>query len=298
MDNRTIELRVGIVVAIAAIILFLGIIWIKEYRFNVERYKYGVLFPNVGALSVADPVTVLGVKKGTVESIILSGGDVLVTFNLTTDVKLKKDAKFTVMNIGLMGERFVDVSPGHSSELLDLSKPVEGFYDTGIPEVMGMAGQMLDEIRRLVAHLEGIFGTEWSQESFRETIKNLRKLSTDLVTLLDRNKDKLEKTATDLSYTSSELKNLLDKNKGKLQSSVDNFTASSAKLDTITTTLSSLSVSLKNLTQKIESGQGTFGKLVNDSTLYNDLRKTTQNVDELITDIKKNPKKYLKVSLF
>jgi phospholipid/cholesterol/gamma-HCH transport system substrate-binding protein len=79
---------------------------------------------------------------------------------------------------------------------------------------------------------------------------------------------------------------------------VDNFSASSAKLDTITTTLSSLSTSLKNLTQKIESGEGTFGKLVNDSTLYNDLRKTTQNVDELITDIKKNPKKYLKVSLF
>jgi phospholipid/cholesterol/gamma-HCH transport system substrate-binding protein len=298
MDNRTIELRVGIVVAIAAIILFLGIIWIKEYRFNVERYKYGVLFPNVGALGVGDPVTVLGVKKGTVESIILSGGDVLVTFNLTTDVKLKKDAKFTVMNIGLMGERFVDVSPGHSSELLDLSKPVEGFYDTGIPEVMGMAGQMLDEIRRLVAHLEGIFGTEWSQESFRETIKDLRKLSGDLVTLLDRNKDKLEKTATDLSYTSSELKVLVERNKEKLQSSVDNFTSSSARLDTITTTLSSLSVSLKNLTQKIESGEGTFGKLVNDSTLYNDLRKTTNNLDELVTDIKKNPKKYLKVSLF
>jgi len=298
MDNRTIELRVGIVVAIAAIILFLGIIWIKEYRFNVERYKYGVLFPNVGALGVGDPVTVLGVKKGTVESIILSGGDVLVTFNLTTDVKLKKDAKFTVMNIGLMGERFVDVSPGHSPELLDLSRPVEGFYDTGIPEVMGMAGQMLDEIRRLVAHLEGIFGTEWSQESFRETIKDLRKLSGDLVTLLDRNKDKLEKTATDLSYTSSELKVLVERNKAKLQSSVDNFTSSSAKLDTITTTLSSLSVSLKNLTQKIESGEGTFGKLVNDSTLYNDLRKTTNNLDELVTDIKKNPKKYLKVSLF
>ncbi|MCJ7459282.1 MAG: MlaD family protein [candidate division Zixibacteria bacterium] len=298
MDNRTIELRVGIVVAIAAIILFLGIIWIKEYRFNVERYKYGVLFPNVGALGVGDPVTVLGVKKGTVENIILSGGDVLVTFNLTTDVKLKKDAKFTVMNIGLMGERFIDVSPGHSSELLDLSRPVEGFYDTGIPEVMGMAGQMLDEIRRLVAHLEGIFGTEWSQESFKETIKDLRKLSADLVTLLDRNKDKLEKTATDLSYTSSELKVLVERNKEKLQSSVDNFTTSSAKLDTITTTLSSLSISLKNLTQKIESGQGTFGKLVNDSTLYNDLRKTTNNLDELVTDIKKNPKKYLKVSLF
>jgi phospholipid/cholesterol/gamma-HCH transport system substrate-binding protein len=108
----------------------------------------------------------------------------------------------------------------------------------------------------------------------------------------------LEKTADDLYYTSSEIKGLMEKNKGKIQSSVDNFTTASAKLDTLTTTLSSLSVSLKNLTQKIESGEGTLGKLVNDSTLYIDLKKTTRNVDELITDIKKNPKRYLKFSLF
>jgi len=298
MDNRTVELRVGIVVAIAAAILFLGALWIKEIKFNVERYRYSVLFPNVGALQVGDPVTVLGVDKGKVEKILLEGGDVLVTFNLTTDVKLKKDAKFRVMNIGLMGERFVAVEPGHSPELLDLSKPVKGFYDTGIPEVMGMSGQMLEEIRRMVAHLEGVFGTRWSQESIKGTIRDLRKLSGDLVTLLEKNKEKLENTADDLSYTSSELKGMLDRNKEKFQSSVDNFANISAKLDTFTTTLSSLSVSLKNLTQKIESGEGTLGKLVNDSTLYDDLKKTTKNVDELITDIKKNPKRYLKFSLF
>jgi len=298
MDNRTVELRVGIVVVIAVAILFFGALWIKEIKFNVERYRYSVLFPNVGALEVGDPVTVLGVSKGKVERIVLEGGDVLVTLNLTTDVRLKKDAKFTVMNIGLMGERFVEVKPGHSPELLDLSRPVKGFYDTGIPEVMGMTGQMLEEIRRLVAHLEGVFGTQWSQESIKETIRDLRKLSADLVALLEKNKDKLENTANDLSYTSSELKGILEDNKYKIQSSVDNFASSSAKLDTFSTTLSSLSLSLKNLTQKIESGEGTLGKLVNDSTLYDDLKKTTQNVDGLITDIKKNPKRYLKFSLF
>jgi phospholipid/cholesterol/gamma-HCH transport system substrate-binding protein len=213
-------------------------------------------------------------------------------------VILKKDAKFTVMNIGLMGERFVAVEPGHSPEPLDLSSPVKGFYDTGIPEVMGMTGVMLEEIRKLVAHLEGVFGTQWSQESIKETIGDLRKLSAELVGLLDRNKDKLENTADDLSYASSELKGMLERNKDKLQITMDNFTTTSAKLDTFTTTLGSLSLSLKNLTQKIESGEGTLGKLVSDSTLYDELKKTSRNVDELITDIKKNPGKYLKLSLF
>jgi phospholipid/cholesterol/gamma-HCH transport system substrate-binding protein len=298
MDNRTVELRVGIVVVIAVAVLFFGALWLKEIKFNVERYSYNVLFPNVGALEVGDPIAVLGVEKGKVERIVLQGGDVLVTFNLTKDVILKKDARFTVMNIGLMGERFVAVEPGHSPEPLDLSRPVKGFYDTGIPEVMGMTGLMLEEIRKLVAHLEGIFGTQWSQESIKETIRDLRKLSAELVGLLDRNKDKLENTADDLSYTSSELKGMLERNKDKLQTTMDNFTTTSAKLDTFTTTLGSLSLSLKNLTQKIESGEGTLGKLVNDSTLYGELKKTSRNVDELITDIKKNPGKYLKLSLF
>lgn len=298
MDNRTVELRVGIVVIVAIAIFFFGALWIKEIKLNVERYSYSVLFPNVGALEVGDPVAVLGVEKGKVEKIRLEGGDVLVTFNLTKDVILKGDAKFTVMNIGLMGERFLAVEPGHSPETLDLSRPVKGFYDTGIPEVMGMTGLMLEEIRRLVAHLEGVFGTKWSQESIKETIRDLRKLSAELFRLLDKNKDKLENTAEDLSYTSSELRDMLERNRDKLQSSMDNFATSSAKLDTFTTTLSSLSISLKNLTQKIESGEGTLGKLVNDSTLYDDLKNTTRNVDELVTDIKKNPGKYLKFSLF
>ena len=298
MDKRMMELRVGLVVVIAVVILFFGTLWIKEIKFNVERYKYSVLFPNVGALQVGDPVTVLGVEKGKVDKIILEGGDVLVTFNLSTDVKLKKDAKFTVMNIGLMGERFLAVEPGHSPESLDLSIPVKGFYDTGIPEVMGMTGQMLEEVRRLVAHLEGVFGTKWSQESIQETIRDLRKLSAELVSLLDKNKDKLEHTADNLSYTTSELRDLLEKNKNKLQSTVDNFSTASGRLDTLTSTLSSVSFSLKKLTQKIEAGEGTLGKLVNDSTLYDDLKKTTQNVDALITDIKNNPGRYLKFSLF
>ena len=123
--DRSVELRVGIVVVIAVILLVFGIIWIKEYRFNQARYRYSVIFPNVGALEKGDPITVSGVKKGEVEEIELYQGDVLVTFNLTEDVVLKGDAKFTVMNIGLMGERFIEVFTGHSEKPLDLSKPVK-----------------------------------------------------------------------------------------------------------------------------------------------------------------------------
>jgi len=298
MRNKSVELKVGIVVVLAAIIFVWGVIWIKEYEFRQERHTYSVLFPNVGALEVGDPVAVLGVAKGKVEKIQLYQGDVLVTFNLTMDVVLKEDAKFTVMNIGLMGERFIEVETGHSLKPLNLSRPVKGFYDSGIPEVMGMMGEMVTEIRNLTAHLTGALGTEWSEESIKEIVRNLKKISTDLNSLLTENKNRMNQTLEDVSYTSAELKKMVEENKSRVETTMKNFSQASTKLENITQTLDSLSLSLKNLSQKIEKGEGTLGQLISDTLLYQDLKQTVKSVDELIQDIKKNPKKYFKFEIF
>ena len=298
MRDRSVELRVGIAVVLAVIILVWGIIWIKEYRFRQERYSLSVLFPNVGALDVGDPVAVLGVKKGEVEEIKLYQGDVLVRLSLSKDVELKEDAEFKVMNIGLMGERFIAIQPGHSENSLDLSQFPRGFYDTGIPEVMGMMGQMIAEIRTLTGYLKGALGTEWSEKKIKETIRNASQLSSDLASLLKEKKPKIEKSIDDLSYASSSLKEMMDQNRPKLETSLNNLNNASNQFIKITSALEDLSVSLKNLSEKIEKGEGTLGQLINDRTLYQDLKKTTRSIDELIEDLKKNPKKYFKFELF
>ena len=298
MNSKSTELKVGVVVLLACAILVFGLIWVKGIRFDHTRYKYSVIFPNVGSLEVGDPVCVSGVPQGKVEKIKLYQGDVLVTFNLTTDVVLKKDAQFTIMNVGLMGERFIAVKTGYSDTLLDLAHPIRGDYDTGIPEVMGKMGEMINQINKLTGHLEAVVGTQSSQDALIKTIENLKEITQKMKGLLSRNEKRFDQTLKDLSYASSELKKIVADNKDKLQSTVDNFGSASEKLDNITTTLDSLSISLKNLSTKIESGEGTLGQLVNDTTLYEQIKKTTQDVDSLILDIKRHPKKYLKFSIF
>jgi phospholipid/cholesterol/gamma-HCH transport system substrate-binding protein len=298
VSNKSVELRVGLVVLVSCAILILGLIWVKGIRFDQTRYRYAVIFPDVGSLEVGDPVSVSGVPKGKVEKIQLHQGDVLVALNLTQDVVLKKDAKLTVMNVGLMGERFIAVKTGYSDTLLYLSQPIRGYYDTGIPEVMGRMGEMIDQVRCLAENLEAVVGTKSSQDALVKVIKNLKEITDKTNALLDRNQKKFDRTIDDLSYTSAELKKMVGENKSKLQSTVDNFASASEKLDNITTTLDSLSISLRRLSSKIESGEGTLGQLMNDTTLYEEIKKTTQNVDSLILDIKRHPKKYLKFSIF
>ena len=298
MRDLSVELKVGSVVIVAALILFFGIIWVKDYKFNIARYDYSVLFPNIGTLEVGDPVSVLGVKKGEVRKIVLSGNDVLVTFNLTEDVELKSDARFTVMNIGLMGERFINIIPGVSSVPLDLSYPVHGFYDTGIPEVMGMMGAAIDEVRHLVAILEGTVGTPAATTSIKNIIANMERISSDLRSLTEENKEKMSQTLEDLSVSSARMRSFVDRNEQKLQGTLDNFSKASDDFAVISGRMDSLSASVQNLVAELEAGRGTIGRALKEDSLYQSLFKTAVDLDSLLTDFKANPKKYIHFSIF
>ncbi len=298
MDNKSIELRVGLVVTLATVILVTGIIWIRGYKVSLSQYAVKVTFSNVGILEPGDPVAVSGLEKGKVSQLELYQGDILVTFKLSSDVVLKEDASFACRNVGLMGERYIEVTQGKSPDLLDLKKIHRGEFDTGIPEVMGQMGDMIAQVKRLVDNLQANVGSPSSQSSLKKSIINLEKATVDLANLLEANKPKINQTVSDLSYSSKELKEVVLTNKDKLNETLENFNQASERFNQITTSLDSISISLKNLTRKIDSGEGSLGQLVNDRELYDQIKKTSQTLDELIQDIKKNPKKYFKLEIF
>jgi phospholipid/cholesterol/gamma-HCH transport system substrate-binding protein len=298
MRNIAIEIKVGLSVLIAIAILLFGVIWIKDFKFNIERYSYSVLFPNIGTLEVGDPVSVLGVRKGEVRKIGISGNHVLVTFTLTKDIVLREDARFTVMNIGLMGERFINISLGSSGSPLDLKTPVHGYYDTGIPEVMGMAGGAMEELRHLIAILEGSLGTPAATESIRKIITNLDKISSDWQQFTEQNKTKMGDAVENLSGASSKLNDLIYNNADKIDSAMENVNRGSRKFLELTVKLDSLSDSAHSLITDLNNGKGTLGRALKDDSLYSQLLITTGNLDSLIADFKRNPRRYVKLSIF
>ena len=294
MENRSVEIRVGLVVLAAIVILVLGVMWLKDYRYNVNRYQVRVVFPNAGVLGPGDPITVSGVDKGKVERIELYQGDVLVTFNLTDDVALKEDAKFKLANVGLMGERVIDVQTGYSDKSLDLTKVHPGSYEPGIAEIMGLSGNLIDQLRSLIKSLETALGTQKSPSTLEATLTNLENASVKLNQVLGE----ADQVTQDMSVSSKEVRQFITENKASLQTTVENFQTASTRLDKLTTTLETTLNSLNNLTAKIEKGEGTLGHLAQDSTLYFDIKRMVYTTDSLLTDIRKYPKKYFHFSIF
>lgn len=298
MRDLSIEVKVGTVVILAIIILLYGIIWVKGYKFHVEHYEYSCLFPQVGTLDIGDPVSVLGVDKGEVKDIKLAGNNVLVRFSISTDVKLKEDAKFKVMNVGLMGERFVAIWPGDSEKDLNLDIPVIGKYDTGIPEVMGMMGEGIDEIRNLVAQIEGTVGKTGKGEEIRQIIDRLDHITERISLFVDENQADMDSAIKDLGLVASKMRDFVDSNTVQMQTVVDNFAGASDRFNTVVATLDELSQELHNLTRQVSQGEGTLGRAIADDSLYLDLRRALTNFDSLVTDFKAHPKKYIHLSIF
>lgn len=297
MASRTTEFKVGLTVLFAIAALGWGIIWVKGYRYGQEVSRYQVYFQNVGALSAGDPVAVNGVTKGKVLDLELEKGQVLVRIELDKAIELKSDATFTVKNIGLMGERFIEIYPGIAETAYNDQQTAQGQFDTGIPEVMGMMGDMIGEVRGLVSVLST--SVEGAPEAFRRadsTVVDLREAARTLSTLLAENRGRFEAAAVDFQATAKTLRRTVENKSNQVDSTLDRMALASERILSAAARFDTLSDQLRALATEVESGQGTLGALLKDPSLYEDLKRAASDIDALVADIRANPDKYVKVN--
>jgi len=300
MASKDIEFKVGIIILIGIIILGGSLYWLRDYQLEQHAQVIRVRFLDIGTLEVGDRVTVSGVRAGKVNGVQLTERGVIVEMLLSSDVILRRDASITIKNLGLMGERFIAIDPGEDTVLFDTSQVVDGTYDTGLPEVMGLMGEMIVELRELVRSFKNTVGSDSSLAKFRNTVTNLESVSASLAGYLQRNEGRLDQTADNFYRASKELNRMLSQNSDKVDSAATRIDRMTVKLEDFVAQLDTLSTSFREFASQLENPDGTLQLLVEDRRLYDDLRRTADNIDDLINDIRENPRKYinLKVELF
>lgn len=299
-SKNNIEFRVGVLVLACLILLAMSVYWLQGYKLERNSQIIRVRFNDAGALAVGDQVTVSGILNGKVQNLRLSDDGVVVELRVWKDVVLKKDATFTIKNMGVMGERFVAIHPGRDSALFDNSGIVEGRYDTGLPDVMGLLGEMIAELRVMVSSLKRTVASDSSLAKFNATIDNFEKVSASLERSVVRNEKQFTESAENFVSASRRMNQLVHRNAGLIDSSSSRIDRSTARLDIFTCKLDTIAVSARKFAKMLETEDGTLPLLMQDRRLYDDLRKTASSLDELVADIRAHPKKYInvKVELF
>ena len=116
-------------------------------------------------------------------------------------------------------------------------------------------------------------------------MKSFEGVSSDLNSLLIENKPKLDSTFSYLKTTTSNLASFSD-------------SLSQVNIKAMASNLESTLESFDAVMKKIDQGEGSIGKLLNDEKLYDNLEAASKELEELLRDLKENPKRYLHISVF
>lgn len=297
------EVKTGIFAIVSILLFILGYNFLKGSElFNKPKIFY-VKYKNVGGLAPAAPVTVNGMKVGKVKDVYLAsnkGGEVIVEFVIEKDFQFSKTSTVKIYSSGFIGGNNLGIIPDYTSN--DMAKPKDTLKGDVEP---GMIDGILNKFDPL-------------QASVVTTLSKLDSVLSDLDEVLDANTKsnlresiaKLNQTMTAFNGAASNMNSLLASNKDKLNNTF-------ANLDTTTQNFARLSDSLaqmetgkmmkelqgtiskfNDIASQIESGEGSVGKLLKDEKLYNNLEGASKQLEQLLQDMKLNPKRYVHFSLF
>jgi phospholipid/cholesterol/gamma-HCH transport system substrate-binding protein len=298
MTSRGLEIRVGAVVILAAIIAVVGTMWFQKFQLAEKRYAFFVRFNEVGGLVSGDPIQINGVERGRVNAVALGRDMVVAEMGVREGVVIPIDSRISLKSIGIMGERFVAIVLGDSSVAISPGDTVDGAYLMGLSEVMASAGDVLTEVRETTRHLRDITNTLSADGKLQEGVNDFAATSKNLRGMTERNRVRLDRAMSRFERSATLIDSLMTLHYSSIDSSLAAIGRAGGKAEVTIDNLSEVSQDLREITAKLRAGEGSAGRLLNDDTFITRLESTVAQLDSLVADIQRNPGRYVKFSLF
>jgi phospholipid/cholesterol/gamma-HCH transport system substrate-binding protein len=314
--NISNETKVGIFTIVALTILILGFNFLKGVSIFNSPHIFYSYYERLDGLAESNPVLLYGYKVGKVEKITITnqkGRFILVKFTVKKEVLIPSDTRAIIYSTDLLGAKAINLKLGVDKKNAANSDTLIGEIEQGLMEsvtsiidpikqkavsLLTTVDNIMNDLqiylskggkKDLAATMEGIKYTFVNLQHTTGTLDNFMTSETsrihlilghldNLTATLDNNKDDLDKLISNLGSISDSLK------AAQIGSVIRELGMTIAEIDTIA--------------QKINKGHGTLAELVNNDTLYNNLESTSKNLDALLIDLKENPGRYVKISVF
>ena len=297
------EIGIGILVILGTLMSVFSYNYLKGINLFEKTRTFKVIYTKVDGLSPSNPVTLNGYKIGKVQKINFNSNDtkeLIVDIVIENDVKFSKTSKAELYETGLIGGKAIAIVPDYDNNAIAQSgdyligsiKP--GFTDL-VNQIMPQIQLQLETVMKkagiVLSNINTLFDEETKKslkssiDQFANLTNNLSETFRNVDAFIKDNSPNLTTTIDNLNATSLKMKDMSNS-----MSEVD--------LNLILTNLDSTISNLNNITNKLNQGEGTVGKLIYDDGLFKNLDNATKNLEELIEDIKLNPKRYVHFSIF
>lgn len=285
-------------VIIAALVLFFGIEFLKGINLFRPANYYYAYYSNVDGLAVASPVQVNGYKVGQVREIIYDYADPgKIKVMLAMDKKLSIPAdSYAEMGQTMLSGAYINLKIGKSAKKLAVGEEIPSGTSNGLMEsisneIMPAISQIMPKIDSLLSNLNTLV----ADPALLQSIQRLDGITANVLGVTEG-----------LSNTMSRDVPLVVRDARSITHQIDSVSANLLALSKtlkqlpIATTMANvnnITANLSNFATKLNSSTSTLGRLTNDDELYHRLNQVSADIDSLIVDIKRNPKRYISIKL-
>jgi phospholipid/cholesterol/gamma-HCH transport system substrate-binding protein len=284
------EVSVGALVIVGGVLLVALLFWLTDRRVAGRGTDVTIQFTNASGITTGQGVQVSGVKKGRVKAVqLVSVGKVLVTITVDADVAPRLDASASVVALDFLGNKIIDYVPGERAEPLPANTVIIGSMKK---ELADMASNIATRADELIGNATALLSNQLARDVHNTMVATQRAM--DVLSKAGSG-PLLEQTTRTLGATE------------RIMVRIDSILGSSGgkRVDTLTANLAQLSAHLGSATAALDTllgtmnrGEGTLGRVAQDSMLYHNLNETLTALSALLKDLKERPGRYLTVKVF
>ncbi len=315
------EAKVGIFVLLGLIVLTYFTFRVSKWGGIGEKgYKLTVDFDTAAGLEPKADVKMAGVPIGKVEDIQLVGNRARLVLRIQEGVHIPLDSVASIQTQGLLGERYVEILAGKETGrmLPPGGRVANTIPPTNLDEIVRKVSLIADDIKKFTESLSSTFGTEEGKKALAEILANVRETTAALKTVVVANEERMNRILVNVDSLSGDLKDIASANKEDVRATIANLRAVSETLKKETpdlakkleqmgeqvsgvvgenrenikesiANLKAASAKLDNTLEsaravlaKIDRGEGTLGKLVNDNTAHDSLTSALDGINRYV----------------
>jgi len=299
------EIKVGLLAVVALVALAVGFNFLRGSNLLSSDRTYYAVYPKVDGLNVGAPVILNGIKVGQVKNLELQPTDnnsIKASLELEKGITLGDSTKAGLSG-SLLGSKTITLVLGRNSKEFHGGETLKTTTAVSITDIVqARATVLLDTVNSTLSHINGFLNKD-AQTNIQGTLVGARQSTESLQRLIASNQANINEITRNLAHMSA----ALNKSTAKLDRIANNFTQLSDSIKTapigpalrnLNSTLVEAQTSLKGVSTALNDKKGSLGKLINDTLLYNNLNATAASSNELISDMKANPKRYVHFSVF
>ena len=283
MTNPGMEFRVGLFTLLGVVATVFAVFVLNPDLFRADdRVRFHTILKDASGILPKTHVKTNGVNIGKVVTVELDRNATRVEIEIRDDVRVPKGAKIEIRTVGFLGDKFIDIVRPDSEDL-GLIAPGEliprNEDSTDLNEVISLVGGIAQDIKKVTANLADVLGTEEGRDSIANIVENIEVFTKDARGILGENRENVKSLIAKLEKFSGSLNEVLDdENKEKIDRVLAAFDESMIEVKGATKNINLIS-------EKIEKGEGTLGRLVNDEETLEELEGAIKDIREVISPI-------------